>query len=178
MQNLRLMILGSDTHIEDPIGNDPKLAQAMTHALTMELSQISGILLEEISPASEVERRQAQELAWATGNAELAAVYLADRTNISKAWSTLQFVGRPSSEMSVGVYHRRTNSTIVRVEVCVQLAQQKTPICAIGEGASELEASSFLFQFTPQSHLQESQGNAAHAMRQAIQAAVKTLFQL
>lgn len=163
------VILGFANQVEEPRFKDPKLALALDAELADLVWNSHYFSLKELNPELAKQRKQAQAIAWATGNTALQDLAIQDSESIAHIWASLVFIGRPMEEMSIGVVHRRTEGTLIRVQICADLPNASLPYCAYGDGESETVSTSILLRITNEDRLDASQSDGPKALRMALQ---------
>ena len=170
----RLQVVGCGISFRDSSWSNPLLGLALNTELTDQLWQTKRFVLQDENSQVRQEREKVLRLAWATGNPPNYQELAPDSSIAYKAWSTLQFCGRPSDELSIGVVHSRTQQLLIRVETCLQ-KNGSTPVCAQGDGSTEIKAQSFVLSIS-EDHLQSQGMDIAGATRQAIQNSLQKLL--
>jgi len=170
------ILLGFVNQVEDPAFKDQRLAIALDAELVDLVWKSQYFTLKELNPELESQRKTAQSIAWATGNTALEDLSIPSASSFARIWAKLVYVGRPIEEMSIGIVHRRTESTLIRVQVCVHLPQSEQPICAYGDGESETVSTSMLLRITNEDRLDATQSNGPKALRLALQNAWNSLM--
>ncbi len=169
------ILLGFANQVDDPAFKDQRLAIALDAELADLVWKSHYFSLKELSPELESQRKTAQSIAWATGNTALENITIPSASSFARIWAKLVFVGCPREDMSIGIVHRRSESTLIRVQVCVQLPQSEQPICAYGDGESETISTSLLLRINNEDRLDATQSDGPKALRLALQKAWNSL---
>ena len=151
--------------------DDPRIGLGLSQRLVQQLQESGHFLLLDENQAVTSQRRNALMLAWATASDPVFDTLPVDPAAKYEASATIRFFGRPSQSVSAGFIHYERNSAVMRIEVCLKALPKGESYCAVGEGQSQTDALSAVFQFEGERLLYEKSdaGRAGdEALRQAL----------
>lgn len=155
--------------------DDPRIGLGLSQRLAQQLQESGRFLLLEESAEVLSQRRNALMLAWATASDPQFDTLPSTPNSQYEASATIRFFGRPSQSISAGFIHYSRSAAVMRIEVCLRQLPEGESYCALGEGQSQTDALSAVFQFEGDRLLYE-QSDAGRAGDEALRQALSQLL--
>jgi hypothetical protein len=165
-----ISVLGTALSFEDENWKDPRIGFGL-QAQLIDLLYTSHLfrMLEE-NATIVAERKEILKSHWT--QAQMVDFSVLPTTADYAAWAQIIYLGRPTEELSVGIVHRRSSKSIVRIELCIQARKSMIKSCATGDGEVSTIAQSVLFSFDA-----DRFGSEQTEGSRAAQAALQNAFQ-
>lgn len=165
-------VLGAANDLDYEGWKDQRIGKGLRILLTEELQQTGKFRFTQPDSSMQVRRQEIAAGIWAgLYKGDEWDGLLAESQADFQAWAKVIYFGRPRSGMSVGVMHKQTQSTIVRLELFLHEKTSGKEWKWLGEGETETTASSVVFSFD-EDQATLDQGAAGIALRRALKDAV------
>jgi len=161
-------VLGATNDLDYEGWKDQRIGKGLRILLTEELQQTGKFRFTQADSALQARRQEIAAGIWAgLYKGDKWDGLLAESKADFQAWARVIYFGRPRSGMSVGVMHRQTQSTIVRLELFLHEKATGKQWKWLGEGETETTATSVVFSFD-EGQATLDQGAAGIALRRAL----------